>query len=199
MRHPKSFTYSSLPLILKLSNWMSWWPVVSHLTKGSWLDIMSGFQSIMQLAHIKHANISEFYALDQHLDKNLVKANIKIKQCRIDKELPFASHRFDNVTLINGLEHLDSPQDILCECYRVLKPGGILQVIVPTPFSRPILEFLAFTIKIQPQISESIREHKMYYDEKTLVPMIVRAGFTSKNIKVWRIKFNCSLYASIKK
>lgn len=195
----QSFDYSSLPLILKLSNWMSWKEVKVNLKAGNWLDIMSGYRAILQLSQIENRKISEFFAIDQRLNQNLLRGKIHTKQYRINKRILFGDRRFDNITLINGLEHLVWPQDILNECYRILKPRGILQVIIPTPFAKPILEFLAFKIKIQPQITESISDHKMYYDEKILKPMMVKAGFKPITIKFKRIKFYCSLYAYAKK
>src|SRR6202022_646544 len=82
----------------------------------------------------------------------------------LDKVLPYADGTFDNVTLINGLEHLWFPQEVLSECYRVLRDGGVLQVIVPTWFGKPFLEFLAFTLK-DPQAETEMDDHKAYYDE----------------------------------
>lgn len=40
-----------------------------------------------------------------------------------------------------------------------------------------------------------MNDHKMYYDEKTLWPILVRAGFKPENIRMKRIKFFMSLYA----
>ena len=44
-----------------------------------------------------------------------------------------------------------------------------------------------------------MNDHKMYYDERTLWPMLVHAGFRPRNIKLKRIKAMCSLYALARK
>ncbi|WP_454021044.1 class I SAM-dependent methyltransferase [Azospirillum sp. Marseille-Q6669] len=47
--------------------------------------------------------------------------------------LPFPDQRFDGVYHSHVLEHLDRDEapGFLRECYRVLKPGGVLRVVVP--------------------------------------------------------------------
>lgn len=194
-----TFNYSSLNPILKFSNWLSWRAVVSSLKEGNWLDIMPGEQIILQNYQAKNKKITEFYAIDQSLNKNLSKKNFNLKEYFIEKRLPYKNQTFDNLTFINGLEHLWYPQEIISECFRVLKNHGRLQIIVPTWFGKPFLEFIAFRLKIQNQIFESMNDHKTYYDEKTLWPMLVKAGFQPKCINLRKIKFFCSLYACVTK
>jgi ubiquinone/menaquinone biosynthesis C-methylase UbiE len=49
--------------------------------------------------------------------------------------LPFPDQTFDIVYSTNVLEHTDDPAQVLREAVRVLKPGGMLQVICPNYFS----------------------------------------------------------------
>lgn len=50
----------------------------------------------------------------------------------LNENIPFKSDYFDVVIISNVLEHLVEPQQILKECFRILKPGGV--VIGQTPF-----------------------------------------------------------------
>src|SRR3989440_10675454 len=50
------------------------------------------------------------------------------------EHLPFAAESFDAVTMIEVLEHTDSDTKVLAECFRVLKPGGLLVLFVPNKF-----------------------------------------------------------------
>jgi len=129
-----TFDYSSLPLILKLSNWMSWRAVVNNLRTGSWVDLMCGMRAMLQQSQLKNRKITEFTALDQEIDEGLERIGIKTSKQTIVDSLPLESTSYDNVTFINGLEHFFADQDMLHECFRILKPGGVLQVIVPTWF-----------------------------------------------------------------
>jgi predicted SAM-dependent methyltransferase len=47
--------------------------------------------------------------------------------------IPFSDSHFDNVYHSHILEHLDPErgQELIGECFRVLKPGGIMRVVVP--------------------------------------------------------------------
>jgi ubiquinone/menaquinone biosynthesis C-methylase UbiE len=45
--------------------------------------------------------------------------------------LPFLDETFDFVVMIDVLEHVSNPQQVLHECYRVLKPSGKLLVVFP--------------------------------------------------------------------
>lgn len=47
------------------------------------------------------------------------------------ENIPFPDEHFDMVYSSNVLEHVQSPQDVINESLRVLKPGGILLFVVP--------------------------------------------------------------------
>ncbi|MCB8820197.1 class I SAM-dependent methyltransferase [Microvirga rosea] len=47
------------------------------------------------------------------------------------ENIPFPDEQFDMVYSSNVLEHVQSPQDVISEALRVLKPGGILLFVVP--------------------------------------------------------------------
>ncbi len=52
----------------------------------------------------------------------------------LEKPLPIADESYDNVLLINVLEHIFEYRALLCEAARVLKPGGSIVVVVPFLF-----------------------------------------------------------------
>lgn len=45
--------------------------------------------------------------------------------------LPFAANSFDLITMYDVLEHVVSPRATLDECWRVLRPGGLLATVFP--------------------------------------------------------------------
>ena len=47
------------------------------------------------------------------------------------ERLPFADGEFDAVWMFDVLEHVDSPDDVLAEIARVLRPGGRFHVVLP--------------------------------------------------------------------
>ena len=55
-----------------------------------------------------------------------------LEVCQADAaRLPFASGRFDLVTALDALEHVEDDAAALRECFRVLRPGGALLASVP--------------------------------------------------------------------
>jgi SAM-dependent methyltransferase len=58
-------------------------------------------------------------------------ANVEIQPGNLDAELPYADRSFDYVTCLEGLEHIENPQQAIREFARVLKSPGHLIVSVP--------------------------------------------------------------------
>ena len=49
----------------------------------------------------------------------------------LDKPLPFKDESFDEILADNVLEHIDDVRKTMNEFHRVIKPGGMLYIIVP--------------------------------------------------------------------
>lgn len=78
---------------------------------------------------------------------DLVSSDPEVLQSDIRSGLPFEDNAFEAVYHSHVLEHLTPEQGeaLIGECYRVLKPGGVLRVVVPDleQISRIYLEMLA--------------------------------------------------------
>jgi SAM-dependent methyltransferase len=99
----------------------------------------------------------------------------------------------DVVICLSVLEHLTKPQDALDHFRRILAPGGIAVLNVPSWLGKPFLELAAFRLGVSP--AEEMDDHKAYYDPRDLWPMLVRAGFKPSMIRCHRHKFGLNTSA----
>jgi ubiquinone/menaquinone biosynthesis C-methylase UbiE len=125
----------------------------------------------------------------------LSSAKLKTMSVTLDDKLPFDDGSFDVVTLMAVLEHLEKPLQILREIRRVLKKpgaadggrGGILVGTVPSKAAKPVLEFLSYKLRI---VNEAeIRDHKRYFDRRSLLEIFADAGF----VEVRHRYFQCGM------
>jgi ubiquinone/menaquinone biosynthesis C-methylase UbiE len=82
-----------------------------------------------------HSGLSLCIGIDTRLDylKEARRNGMSVLQAD-GKVLPFNDECFDVVTCTAVLKHIAGPDTLLFECHRVLKPGGLMIIIDPTPF-----------------------------------------------------------------
>jgi SAM-dependent methyltransferase len=114
----------------------------------------------------------------------------------IDEALPaVADDSFDLILFISVLEHLWRPAWALAHCRRILRPDGLLLINVPTWRGKYFLEFSAFRLGTSPAVE--MDDHKMYYDQRDLWPLLVAAGFKPSRIRLKYHKFGLNLFAAV--
>lgn len=103
-----------------------------------------------------------------------------------------------DVVICNSvLEHLWTPSDALAEFHRILRPGGVCFLNVPSWRGKTLLELSAFRLGLSP--AEEMNDHKCYYDPRDLWPRLVRAGFLPSDIVCRRHKFTLNTFAVCRK
>jgi SAM-dependent methyltransferase len=116
----------------------------------------------------------------------------------IEGELPdclagVPSASLDVIFCMSVIEHLWQPQDTLTEFRRLLRPGGVCAINVPSWLGKRALEYSAFKLGLSP--AEEMDDHKYYFDPKDLWPLLVKAGFRPRNIRCFRHKFRLNTFA----
>ena len=97
---------------------------------------------------------------------------------------PFRDECFDEILMSHVVEHmtLDDGRALIKECHRILKPGGVVTVIVPD--GKIIsLAYLAGQLNneklndlyVYSYCQES--QHRWFYDRRTLNQLVAEAGF----------------------
>jgi SAM-dependent methyltransferase len=120
------------------------------------------------------------------------------KVTAVEGRLPDALTRLadaslDVVLCVSVLEHLWEPLAALREFRRLLAPGGVCCLNVPSWRGKWFLEYSAFKLGLSPR--EEMDDHKMYYDPRDLWPLLVRAGFLPHDVRVFRHKFGLNTFA----
>lgn len=80
--------------------------------------------------------------------------------CADASKTPFESESFDTIIMNDAMEHVDDPEKVLNECYRILKKGGRLYLNFP-PYNHPFGAHLSDAIGI-PWVH-------VFFSEKTLI------------------------------
>jgi SAM-dependent methyltransferase len=103
------------------------------------------------------------------------------------------SSSLDVVLCVNVLEHLWEPEKALRGFKRVLRPGGVCFLNVPSWSGKVVLELLAFRLGLAP--AAEMDDHKDYYDTRHLWRLAVRAGFKPSRITCRTHKFGLNVFA----
>jgi SAM-dependent methyltransferase len=130
------------------------YPRLNHFLKGKTLDLGCGIGHMVAFRRgtvgcdINPYNIS--FCKKKKLEAYLMKPD----------KLPFKNQSFESVFMDNVLEHIASPNKLIGEIIRVLKPGGILLIGVPgvKGFKRD-------------------DDHKIFYNESKLVHLAKQHNF----------------------
>jgi SAM-dependent methyltransferase len=116
----------------------------------------------------------------------------------IEGELPavltdLPARSLDVILCMSVIEHLWEPELTLGQFRRLLRPGGVCAINVPSWAGKRFLEYSAFKLGRSP--AEEMEDHKMYYDPRDLWPLLVKAGFRPSHIRVFKHKFRLNTFA----
>jgi SAM-dependent methyltransferase len=185
-----------LSLVDRLGVWLSALAVQRHAAfDGKRVaDFGCGYQA--SLAREILPRVERMLLVDVRLAEDL-KHHPKVHavESSIQDVLPtVVSESLDVVLCLSVLEHLDEPQQALDSFRRVLVPGGIALINVPSWRGKPWLEFSAFRLGLSPAVE--MDDHRRYYDPRDLWPMLVRAGFRPSDISCRRHKLGLNTFAA---
>jgi 2-polyprenyl-3-methyl-5-hydroxy-6-metoxy-1,4-benzoquinol methylase len=159
------------------------------------LDVGCGYEAHLSIDFI--SKVKRLILADVSINMNLLTyPNVEFLKGDLSETLKdLKDESIDLVIASNVIEHLNDPSTILLELKRLLKPNGLLMIIVPNWRGKTLLEFLAFKLKVAP--AYEINDHKRYFSKSELWIFLRSAGFKPENIKMKTIKFGTCSYAII--
>jgi SAM-dependent methyltransferase len=99
----------------------------------------------------------------------------------------FPAESFDVISIIQVLEHLPNPREILRAAYEDLRPGGLLVVEVPSIRAPHFLVYRFTGLKLAVENHRGIITcHFGYYEPRTLERVVVSCGFKKPRIVTGR-------------
>jgi 2-polyprenyl-3-methyl-5-hydroxy-6-metoxy-1,4-benzoquinol methylase len=96
------------------------------------------------------------------------------------KDIRYPENFFDVIVLLDIIEHLKRPTDILGEVHRILKPDGLIVIITPNADS-----LIAKIMKAKWVLYQRPLEHLYYFTPLTLTSMLNKIGFRVIRCKKW--------------
>lgn len=162
-----------------------------HIRQGaSVLDFGCGHQALFLRSVADRLKLG--LGIDYDADPNPAKPapNLEIRRFRFSDRFDLPSGSFDQITILAVLEHipLELVDPLIAEFHRLLRPGGELLLTTPTPRSKPLLEFLAFRLKIIS--APEIADHKHYYSAADVHALATRHRFECKLYQAFQFGLN---------
>lgn len=131
------------------------------VSPGRLLDVGCATGQFIQIAKESRWDVMGLELSDKASEYVRNVLNLPVLQSTIE-DAPFKDDEFDAVTLFGVLEHVPDPIKVLTEALRVVKPGGVIAVIVPNVYS-----LLTMFLR-EKAVTFDGRNHLIYFSMKTL-------------------------------
>jgi len=159
--------------------------IYKHIPKNCTItDLGCGFEG--KLLKDLSAHVKKGVGVDINVNSANLPGNITLIPYDLEKKLSLKDNTFDVVLSTAVIEHLNNPNILISEAYRILKKNGFLLITTPNARYSFILESLAYLKLIS---KEEIKDHKRYYNQKSLHQALRIAGFSKNNISIRNVQF----------
>ncbi len=152
-------------------------------------DLGSGHRASLLSSLLSDGTIARGHAVDLSLDPSIFSPVLSGEEQDLNTgvvSLPEGSA--DLVVSLAIIEHLHDPVHHLKEAFRLLAPGRKLVLTTPSPYGKPLLEFLAYQLHV---IDEAeILDHKHYFRACEIRDLLSMIGFEDIEVKCFLLGLN---------
>ncbi len=146
---------------------------------------------------LKHSNSAlKGYGIDMDAERinkaRQLNDGIDYKIGDITQNLPYSDGTFDAVLILDVLEHVGNPQGALAEAKRVLKPNGILFMVVPCEGSFFTLHWVLSKIKLGHRLTQEYGGHIQHFGKKEIFKLL-----RDNHFLVEKKYFSCHLFGQL--
>lgn len=152
---------------------------------GRWLDIGSFAGVLLKQARNKGFQVEGVEVNPTVADYTRTALGFDVRQGMF-LEQKFEDRRFDVISLIDVLEHLCQPREVLENCARIIKPGG--QIVIKVPHYKPQLfkQQIAGLLRLSDMGIFENFAHINHFSPRSLGLALERLGFANIEASVSR-------------
>jgi predicted SAM-dependent methyltransferase len=145
-----------------------------YLKQGNFLDVGNLYSDgARHKMLMKEYPSSKFYGLDV-VDQSTVGLTFENQFVGSCTKLPFGDELFDTIYVGQVIEHVWNPKDMVDECFRTLKQGGVF--IFDTPNVYSLSRMLRYSVTGKDVIIGN-PEHKFFFSFAMLENILLQSGF----------------------
>ncbi|MFA5933018.1 MAG: class I SAM-dependent methyltransferase [Microgenomates group bacterium] len=122
-----------------------------------------------KFAQKNQIKIKQYFGIDP-LAQDVELKNVRLIRKPMSNAIPLPSGSVDILTGFAVLEHLNNPEDIMNDIFRVLKKDGKAIFTTPSKKSKKILEILCYKFNLISR--RELEEHKGYFDKESILKLI---------------------------
>ncbi|MCH7828665.1 glycosyltransferase [Patescibacteria group bacterium] len=135
--------------------------------------------------------VTEGIGIDPYLEREMKFGKFMLYPQQAKKIFPIQDASIDVVTMLAVFEHLEHPEKVIRECFRVLRPKGVLLLTTPVLILKIPLQVLARLGVIS---RKEIESHKRHYAKREIKRILCEAGFSSRKIRFEFFELRLNLF-----
>lgn len=144
------------------------------------LDVGCGWGDFLEVLQKEKTS---YLGIDENQEAIEICKKKKLNCMKAQNGIKLSDDNFDAITLFQTIEHLSNPLPLLRDCYKLLKPGGVLLITTPNNDS-PLRKLSGHKWTVY-----NTNSHFVFYNKNSLRKTLKAAGFKKVEAKIDQPRF----------